>query len=250
MKKVLKWTGISLSVLLIGLALFGWWMNEPRPRGLPAAEADELAFKMLRAVDKSAWDTTRFLQWSFPGGHDYLWDKSRDLVAVTWKDNRVLLRTRSVTGKAFTAGRAVSGEAADRLIQKAWAIFCNDSWWLIAPYKVFDPGTQRSLVTLEDGRQGLMVEYASGGVTPGDAYVWLLDESGLPVSYKMWVKILPVGGLEFAWEDWQTLQTGARIAAVRKGPWTLSIGKISGAASLAGVGLTEDPFAELGEQDD
>ena len=81
MKKVLKWTGISLSVLLIGLALFGWWMNEPRPRGLPAAEADELAFKMLRAVDKSAWDTTRFLQWSFPGGHDYLWDKSRDLVA-------------------------------------------------------------------------------------------------------------------------------------------------------------------------
>ena len=85
MKKVLKWTGISLSVLLIGLALFGWWMNEPRPRGLPAAEADELAFKMLRAVDKSAWDTTRFLQWSFPGGHDYLWDKSRDLVAVTWE---------------------------------------------------------------------------------------------------------------------------------------------------------------------
>ncbi|HMQ89808.1 MAG TPA: hypothetical protein PKB07_19555, partial [Flavilitoribacter sp.] len=163
MKKVLKWTGIALFALFATLLILGWWMNEPRPKGLPSPEADELAYQMLRAVDKAAWDTTRFVQWDFPGGHDYLWDKSRDRVAVTWKNNRVLLRTQSVTGKAFADGRVLSGAAADQLIRKAWTYFCNDSWWLIAPFKVFDPGTKRSIVTLKDGRKGLMVEYASGG---------------------------------------------------------------------------------------
>jgi hypothetical protein len=49
-----------------------------------------------------------------------------------------------------------------------------------------DEGTTRSLVKNEDKTNGLLVSYASGGVTPGDAYLWKLDANGLPQSYKMW----------------------------------------------------------------
>ena len=245
MKKALKWTGIILLAMAVGLIVIAWGMHEARPKGTPSSEADVLANKMLQAVNKAAWDTTAILQWTFPGGHDYLWDKGRDFVQVTWDKHQVLLHTKSVTGQAYTDGQLHTGEDADQLIQDAWAFFCNDSWWFNAPVKAFDPGTARSMVTLEDGREGLMVEYGFGGVTPGDAYVWILDESGLPESYKMWVSIIPVGGVEFSWEAWQTLPTGAKIAALHKGLKDLPITNVKGAASLEAFGLDEDPFERL-----
>ena len=247
MKKVLKWIGIALLILFAGLFILGWWMNEARPKGTPSPEADALANKMLEAVDKAAWDSTDILQWTFPGGHDYLWDKGRNFVEVKWDNHHVLLHTKSVSGKAFIDGQPETGDAANQLIQDAWAFFCNDSWWFNAPVKAFDPGTERSIVTLADGRQGLMVAYGSGGVTPGDAYVWILDDSGLPKSYKMWVSIIPVGGMEFSWDDWQTLPTGAKIATLRKGPAEIPITHVKGADSLEAFGLENDPFEVLVE---
>ena len=245
MKKILKWTGISLLIIVVGLFIVGLIMHESRPECTPSPEADALAEKMLAAVNKAAWDTTNILQWTFPGGHDYLWDKGRDFVEVKWKAHKVLLHTKTVTGKAYTDGELQADDKANKLIQNAWAFFCNDSWWLNAPVKAFDPGTERSIVSLKDGREGLMVAYASGGVTPGDAYVWILDESGLPTSYKMWVSIIPVGGIEVGWDEWKTLPTGAKVATIRKGPIELPITNVKGAASLVEFGLDEDPFAVL-----
>jgi hypothetical protein len=246
-RKILAGVLIMILLLTGGLFLFGWSRHEPRPEGTPTPEADEVARKVLKAINKEAWDSTGIVQWSFPGGHDYLWDKGRGFVQVRWGQNEVLLYTRKVTGIAFESGAVQTGEKSEELIQTAWSYFCNDSWWLNAPSKVFDPGVQRSLITLEDGREALFVEYTSGGVTPGDAYAWILDENGLPSSYKMWVQILPVGGLEFTWEEYTTLSTGARIATLHAGMKDLQMTNIKGAASLEEFGLVEDPFVRLVE---
>ena len=122
----------------------------------------------------------------------------------------------TVTGQAMKNGKALSGAENEASVKAAWKHFCNDSFWLNAVVKAFDPGTTRTLVDLPDGRKGLKVQYSQGGVTPGDAYVWILDEQGLPTSWKMWVEIIPVGGLEFTWQDWATLSTGAKIATFHK----------------------------------
>jgi len=42
--------------------------------------------KMMAAVGKTAWDSTRWVQWSFAGKHHYLWDKNRNLVKINWED--------------------------------------------------------------------------------------------------------------------------------------------------------------------
>lgn len=246
MKKVLIWVGIIISALILVVLTVAIVANEPLPSGVPGPEAEVLAQKMLAAVDKEAWDTTTFVTWNFAGIHDYLWDKDRHAVQVRWSDKEVLLHTKSVTGLAFETGKPVSGERAKKLVDKAWAFFCNDSFWLNAVVKAYDPGTTRSLVRTDDGGTALLVSYSSGGVTPGDSYLWFLDADGTPRKWKMWVSVIPIGGVSVTWEDWVTLPTGAKVAtAHRGGAFSLLLQEVHGGTSLAALGLTEDPFAAL-----
>jgi len=217
MKKLLKFVLLPLLVIGLIFGLFLWSKHEPLPEGTPTPEADAMAQKMLEAINYPAWDTTRIVNWTFRETNDYSWNKETNVVEVKWGNSRVLLRTKELKGEAFVNDQQVNGAEADKLVQKAWANFANDSFWLNAPAKAFDPETSRSIVKVKDGREGLMVTYSSGGVTPGDSYVWFMDETGLPTSFKMWVSIIPIGGLEFSWEDWKTLSTGAKVAQFHSG---------------------------------
>ncbi len=246
MKKFLKWFFILLVVLIGIIAIAGFLLSESKPEGKPSPKADAIAQKMMEAVDQAAWDTTAIISWDFAGRQQYLWGKERNFVKVMWGDNTVFLNTKSVTGKAFINEVALSGDEANNAVQMAWRHFCNDSFWLNAVVKAFDPGTSRSMVKTKDGKDAMMVSYASGGVTPGDAYAWILDKNGLPTSYKMWVSIIPIGGVEFTWEKWITLETGAKIATLHKSAvFDLEMRDVKGAASWEAYGFTEDPFVEL-----
>ena len=167
---------------------------------------------MLQAVNHTAWDSTRYVKWTFAGRHHYVWDKQTGHVEVEFAGRRVLLRTYNYTGLAWQNGRPLEGKAKQEALHDAWAYFCNDSYWLCAPNKVFDKGTVRAIVNHEEYGKSLLVTHKSGGVTPGDAYLWILDENGLPLKYKMWVSIIPIGGVEATWEGWETIATGAKIA--------------------------------------
>jgi hypothetical protein len=247
-KKTLKWLAIAIGLILLALLIAGIFMHESKPKGQPGAEADALANKMLTAINKPAWDSTKYVHWSFKDMHTFLWDKERDLVRVRWdEDNEVLLNTKTVSGNAYIKGIEVIGQKADDIVQSAWSYFCNDSFWLNAPAKAFDPGTSRSIVTNEDGTKGLLIRYDSGGVTPGDSYLWLLDESGLPQAYKMWVKIMPIGGVEASWEKWETISTGAKVATFHQLQGIgLDITDLKAGMTAESVGENDDPFKQLG----
>lgn len=210
--KILKYLGLGLLGLIAIAIVAGVIANESMPEGTSGAAADALARKMETAVNKEAWDSTRFVGWEFPTGTVYLWDKDKHAVVVEWDDNKVLLDTRDRTGKVYIAGTEVTdSEKRSELLEKAWSQFANDSFWLCAPMKAFDPGTTRKVVD-DDGKEALLVHYSSGGVTPGDSYLWELDDSGLPVAWRMWVNIIPVGGLRFTWDDWKGDAASPKIA--------------------------------------
>lgn len=233
MKRILTIGFTTVAVIIAGLLAYGYFTSEKKPQGFKGPQAEEMADKMMDAVNVDAWDTTGAVQWRFMGAHDFVWDKKRDFVEVKWKENRVLLHTRTVTGLAYKNGELIVGEEANKMVQSAWSHFCNDSFWFNAVVKVKDPGTERSIVKLKDGREGLMVEYTSGGVTPGDTYVWLLDDNYRPTSYKMWVQVMPIGGIEVSWDGWIQLSTGAWIAQSRgMGKLDIEIDNIKGAADL------------------
>lgn len=246
MKKFLKIIGIIIGVLVLGIGILFFSLNKKEPVGETGAAADALARAMEEAVNKVAWDSTKYIAWNFADQHQFVWDKERNFVKVTWGDKVVLLHTKTVSGLAYVDGNLVEGAEKEELIQEAWAYFCNDSFWLNPIVKIFDPGVQRSVVTLADGSKALKVSYLEGGVTPGDSYLWLLDENNRPKEWKMWVSIIPIGGVAFGWEDWQTLSTGAAVSATHKSKlFTLVLSDMKGGMDPASVGLDGDPFSPL-----
>jgi hypothetical protein len=93
----------------------------------------------------------------------------------------------------------------------------NDSFWLHPFGKLFDPGTERSLCIIEEAAPPwLCIRFATGGTTPGDLYAIELGPEGRPMAWRMWVKIIPIGGLHTAWSDWKQYPDGAWFAQTRE----------------------------------
>lgn len=220
-KKILKIiAGIIVFFTLPTLLLFGFLYikyDEELPIGVKSEQADQLATRLLTALDHEAYQNTNYIEWTFNKRHHYKWNKAENTCHVYWKTYRVALNLNDPSkSEVFEKELRISGDEVEKLIKKAVANFNNDSFWLVAPYKVFDPGTERQLVTLEDGSEALLVTYTSGGTTPGDSYLWHLDASGKPTSFQMWVSILPIKGLEASWNDWTTTESGAQLPSFHK----------------------------------
>ena len=95
---------------------------------------------------------------------------------------------------------------------------------------MYDKGVERRLVKTEDGTKALLVTHTSGGVTPGDSYLWLLDEAYRPTAFKMWVSIIPIGGVKATWEEYKTIE-GVPFATLHQmGPLSLFIKNLEGAS--------------------
>ena len=99
---------------------------------------------------------------------------------MTWNDGEhhydvvVDLETRTATGTLD--GAAVTGESAQSAGAAAYERWVNDSYWLLLPLKLLDPGVRRTQEPARerDGRsfEILSLEFDHVGLTPGDHY-WL-----------------------------------------------------------------------------
>ena len=243
LRRVAKVLAGFVSIVALGLLGLGVALHEPRPTGVEGPEAEALADALASSVDVAAWERTGAVRWRFGDRNDHLWDRDRGLSFVRFGDAEVYFRIHDQRGIAFENGVRVEDPA--ELVQRAYAHWANDSFWLNPLAKLRDPGTSRALVTHE-GEEALLLSYSSGGVTPGDAYLWIPGgPSGRPRAWKMWVSIIPVGGIEVPWQGWEQLPTGAWVSTEHPmGLVTLRLTDVEAAATLAELS-DEDPFAEL-----
>jgi hypothetical protein len=245
LKKILRSVALVLLLGLLGLAASLYWLHEPRPQAQPSPEADALARRMMEAVNDSAWRSVGAVQWSFRGVRRHVWDRRRHLAQVSWGSTTVWIDLSTRKGKAAENGQALQGEALEEALENAWKYWCNDSFWLNPIAKFFDEGTTRSLVPLPQGGQGVLVAYAAGGVTPGDAYLWEAGPDGKPERVRMWVQLLPIGGVSFAWKGWKQEPSGAWLAHRHLGLLgSLDLEDVATADSAEAL-LGTDPFAGL-----
>lgn len=208
MKMLFKFLGVVLLLMIAAITVYYFVNNESLPQGKKGKEADELAQKMLIAINHENFKNTEILEWTFTGNHSYKWYKQENIVAVSWDKNKVILHLKNPKkSTVYVDNQKVENQ---KLVQKAIDFFNNDSFWMIAPHKIFDAGTERSIVKHE-GKEALLVTYTSGGSTPGDSYLWILDENHFPTSYKMWTSIIPIGGVSASWSDWKNTESGFQL---------------------------------------
>ncbi|MCB0737861.1 MAG: hypothetical protein KDC92_10140 [Bacteroidetes bacterium] len=245
MKLLLKILKILLLIIICLGAIFfitKLVVDEKLPEGKEGLKAELIAMKMLKAINHKAWKKTESVRWNFADRHQLLWDKKRNLAKVEWGGNTVFVNLSTQKGYALVEGKEVEDQ---KLVDKAYAWWANDSYWLNPISKIYDAGVTRKLVESEDGKKSLLVTYSSGGVTPGDSYLWHLGDDGLPTEWQMWVKIIPFKGMPATWENWKESETGVKYASKHKlGPLTTEITDVEMTFDLM-EWFDADPFGNL-----
>jgi hypothetical protein len=198
----------------------------------PAATA--IADQVMAALGgESAWKATRFLRFDFAVESDgkivssrsHYWDKWTGRYRVEGKDKQgafvVLMNLDSRDGSAWREGKPAEGEAKKQLLEQGYGAWVNDSYWLLMPYKLRDPGV--SLKLAGETKEGeavydrLALSFEGVGLTPKDRYWVFVNRASHLVD--RWEYILEGEkgpATRWEWRGWK------RFGAIQLAPERLS----------------------------
>jgi hypothetical protein len=109
------------------------------------------------------------------------WDKAHGRCRVEWTDDRgrkiaAVVRLSDGTGRSCTAGVADADPLRAKHVERAYAMWVNDTYWFSMPFKLHDPGVRIAYDRPEKRAEGaydvLSLTFADVGLTPKDHY-WL-----------------------------------------------------------------------------
>ncbi|MCZ6598878.1 MAG: hypothetical protein O7B99_14665 [Planctomycetota bacterium] len=185
-----------------------------------------------RMGGREAWERTRFLHWAFFGRREHWWDKRTGDVRIEGDDLVLVMNVRTKEGRAWRGGREVvdPNELAG-LMDRGFAWWVNDSYWMFMPYKLLDPGVRlRDLGpgTMADGRTARVLELTFDGVglTPDNKYeVFVGEETGLVEQWSFYVNAADEEPrFTGPWSGWERF--GAILLATGRGrghDWSISV---------------------------
>lgn len=198
------------------------------------SKADSVAYKLVAAHGGfDAWPAVRYLRFDF--GFEtpdtvgirarHLWDRQTGDCRVEWfagpdTTYTALLNVNTRDGAVFVNGMPAAA-AREALLEAAYSRFVNDTYWLLAPLKVFDDGVRRSIApdSSTSHQEVLALSFEGVGLTPGDRYWLSPDSSGL---LQRWSYVLEGWkdrqASTYEWVDYQSFETPAGVVrlATRK----------------------------------
>jgi hypothetical protein len=150
-------------------------------------QAHRIASQVMEALGgRSAWDSTRYLRFTFAGRRSHLWDKATGRHRVEGQDRDgkrfvVLENLNTRQGRAWVDGQEATGEKLQQMLELGYGTWVNDTYWLLMPYKMEDPGVHLTYAGEEtiDGRtyDKLHLSFEKVGLTPGDEYWAYIDRN-------------------------------------------------------------------------
>ena len=158
----------------------------------PETRADSVAYRLLQAHGADAWATAPYLRFNFgietPNGGQtiarHLWNRTTGEYRIEWSagpdSSYVALvnvreqRDGRLDGTVYLNGDALTGAAGESAREQAYGRFVNDTYWLLAPLKVYDPGVNRTYLADSStaDHDVIQLTFNDVGRTPGDQY-WL-----------------------------------------------------------------------------
>jgi hypothetical protein len=126
---------------------------------------------------------------------------------------QVYYNINTKTGAVIKNGKYVTEEEGNKHIEQAYARYINDTYWLLVPAKLTDPGVR---LKIDTGRSAefdgtvLHLSFDNVGLTPGDQYWLYIDKNG---SITEWHYILESGHQsEYLWQDETDCGAGLRFS--------------------------------------
>ena len=195
------------------LAIAAFFVANLAAQSNPSPES--IADQVMQALGgKEAWDQTRFLRFTF-GRRTHNWDKwtGRHRIEGQTQDGKkylVLHNLNTRQGEAWLDGQKLEGDAAKEWLDRAYQAWINDTYWLLMPYKLRDPGVNLAYAGSEqiDGKtyDKLHLTFGNVGLTPKDQYwAWINRDTHLMDRWAFILESMPKDGPASAWkwEGWQ-----------------------------------------------
>jgi len=158
----------------------------------PATQADSVAYRLLQAHGADALASAPYLRFDFgietPDGQQtiarHLWNRQTGDYRVEWSTgpdssyvalvNAQEVQNGRLAGTVYLNGEELIGSADTTARETAYVRFVNDTYWLLSPLKVFDPGVNRAYLPDSSTAKHdvIRLSFNDVGRTPGDEY-WL-----------------------------------------------------------------------------
>ena len=202
---------LAAILVLLAFPMFGQTPPQvtiaPPPPSVPAPPpdpaADALAKRTIEAQGGAAWAKARFLAFTFvverngqaAASFPQQWDRVSGDYRVSGLDPKgvpftVVLNTKTKTGRAWQNGVEVKDlSALKELLALGYRRYNNDTYWLLMPLMMLDPGVHRT---------------AQGERTDATGHKWdivrLSFDPSLEINYNVWAWINRETGLVDEWD--------------------------------------------------
>lgn len=202
------------------------------------AAAVRIAEKMLQAVGAEQFEqAAKFISFRYilrAGGQirverTHLWNRTSGDYQIEWQDrdgdsHQVKFNLNGNNVQAMLNGRAITATLAlKEYLQRAFAVFANDTYWLLAPFKVMDPGAELHYLGREeiDDRpcETIKLTFDRVGLTPQNQLKLYIDAETFRLLRWDFYKTASAEPRPAVWSEWKTLQ-GMQFALSRKIPDT------------------------------
>jgi hypothetical protein len=181
------------------------------------AESDPRAVELARASldamgGADAWSRLHYLTWDFKGRRIHTWDRWSGDVRIEANGRLVLMNVNTRSGRVWDDGVEITGEAERRkALEQGYAWWVNDSYWLLMPAKLLDPGVvlhDRGEASLPDGRAADLISVTftgDTGLTPRNRYdVWFDADTHLVEQWAYYTDADdPEPRFTLPWTGWQ-----------------------------------------------
>jgi hypothetical protein len=198
-------------------------------------KAVQIADQVLRSLGgRERWNKLTGLRWTFQSGNRdtmrvsrrHAWNKTEGwhrMSGATRDGDEFLFLHRIHTneGSAWVDGNPVQGDSLAKLLQRANALWTNDSYWLLMPYQLRDSGvvlkyagTERNGDTLYDK---LAVSFDRPGGAQGDHYWVSVNRATRRI--EKWEYVLEgekPPAKAWTWEGWEQ-HDGLWFSTVKRG---------------------------------
>lgn len=185
-------------------------------------KAVAIAGEVMKALGgQEAWRNTRYLRFDFVAERDgksvasraHTWDKHQGRYRLEGTNPQgepflVLMNLNTREGSAYQKGQRLTGEEEKKLLERAYGTWVNDTYWLLMPYKMKDPGVILAYDGEETSPSGawdkVVLTFDNVGLTPKDKYwVFINRDTHLVDRWDFVLKGEPVPPTTFEWKNWQ-----------------------------------------------